>query len=98
MGKISKYSNLYGKDGEFLHGPGNYTIEEIEQLLDKLGEEKPNSKEYNNTMSVLLHMYEVYGNPHKDDIIQKLNDYAKSKTTKVEVAEALNEVKDISRG
>lgn len=33
MGKISKYSNLYYKDGNFLHKPGNYSIEELEELI-----------------------------------------------------------------
>ena len=28
MGKISKNSNLYDKNGKFLHKPGKYTIEE----------------------------------------------------------------------
>lgn len=47
-------------------------------------------------MSVLMHMYETKGNPHKDDIIQKINDYAKSKTktTKAEVINALKDIKD----
>lgn len=36
MGKISKYSNLYDKDGNFLHKPGNYSIEELEELIDTL--------------------------------------------------------------
>ena len=42
-------------------------------------------------MSVLMHMYETKGNPHKDEIVQKVNEYVKTKTTKAEVAEALNE-------
>lgn len=36
MGKISKYSNLYDKDCNFLHKPGNYSIEEFEELIDTL--------------------------------------------------------------
>lgn len=36
MGKISKYSNLYDKDSNFLHKPGNYSIEELEELVDTL--------------------------------------------------------------
>lgn len=35
MGKISKYSNLYDKNGEFLHGPGKWTVPEMELLLEK---------------------------------------------------------------
>ena len=94
MGKICKYSNLYDKNGNFLHKPGNYTIEEIEKLVDKLAEDSPQSKEYSNAIATLMHMYEIKGNPHKDEIIQKLNDCAKSKTTKSEVINALNEMND----
>lgn len=102
MGKISKYSNLYDKNGEFLHGPGSYTIQECEELVDKLAEEvnssqsseDSNSKAYANAMATLMHMYEIKGNPHKDEIIQKINDYAKSKTTKTEVINALNDLKN----
>lgn len=102
MGKISKYSNLYDKNGEFLHGPGSYTIQECEELVDKLAEEvnssqsseDSNSKAYANAMATLMHMYEIKGNPHKDEIIQKINDYAKSKTTKTEVINALSALKD----
>ena len=94
MGKINKYSNLYDKNGEFLHGPGSYTIQECEELTDKLAAEDSNSKAYANAMATLMHMYEVKGNPHKDEIIQKINDCAKSKTTKAEVINALNDLKD----
>lgn len=88
MGKISKYSNLYDKDGNFLHKPGNYSIEELEELIDTLDK---NSKEFANATAILMHMYETKGNPHKDEILQKINEYAKTKTTKAEVVEALNE-------
>lgn len=97
MGKICKYSNLYDKNGEFLHAPGSYTIQECEELVDKLAKEDPNSKAYANAMATLMHMYEVKGNPHEDEItqaIKKINDYAKSKTTKAEVVEALNETEN----
>lgn len=90
MGKICKYSNLYDKNGSFLHKPGNYTIKEVEDLLDSI--EDKDSVAYKNTMTVLMSMYEKYGNPHEDEIIQKINDYAKSKTTKAEVIEALNTI------
>ena len=99
MGRISKYSNLYDKDNNLLHSPGNYTVQECEKLVDKLAEEdKDNSTQasrraYENTMAVLMSMYEKYGNPHKDEIIQKLNDTVKSHTTKAEVIEALNDTK-----
>lgn len=91
MGKISKYSNLYDKNGNFLHKPGNYSIEELEKLVDTLDK---NSKEFANTTAILMHMYEQKGNPHRDELIQKLIEQSKTKTTKAEVVNALNELKD----
>lgn len=91
MGKISKYSNLYDKDGNFLHKPGNYSIEELEELIDMLDK---NSKEFANATAILMHMYEQKGNPHRDELIQKLIEQSKTKTTKAEVVNALNDIKD----
>ena len=91
MGKISKYSNLYDKDGNFLHKPGNYSIEELEELIDTLDK---NSKEFANATAILMHMYEQKGNPHRDELMQKLVEQSKTKTTKAEVVNALNDIKD----
>lgn len=90
MGKISKYSNLYDKDGNFLHKPGNYSIEELEDLIDTLDK---NSKEFANATAILMHMYEQKGNPHRDELIQKLIEQSKTKTTKAEVVNALKDIK-----
>ena len=95
MGKISKNSNLYDKDGEFLHKPGKYTIEELEELVDTLDK---NSREFANATAILMHMYEQKGNPHKDELIQKLIEQSKTKTTKAEVINALNDIKDEETG
>ena len=95
MGKISKYSNLYDKDGNFLHKPGNYSIEELEELVDTLDK---NSKEFANATAMLMHMYEQKGNPHRDELIQKLIEQSKTKTTKAEVINALNDIKDEETG
>lgn len=91
MGKISKYSNLYDKDGKFLHKPGKYTMEEIEALVDTLDK---NSREFANATAILMQMYEQKGNPHKDELIQKLIEQSKTKTTKAEVVNALNDIED----
>lgn len=89
MGKISKYSNLYDKDGNFLHKPGNYSIEELEELVDTLDK---NSREFANDTAILMHMYEQKGNPHRDELIQKLIEQSKTKTTKAEVVNALKDI------
>lgn len=91
MGKISKYSNLYDKDDNFLHKPGNYSIQELEELIDTLDK---NSKEFTNATAILMHMYEQKGNPHRDELIQKLIEQSKTKTTKAEIVNALNDIKD----
>ena len=91
MGKISKYSNLYDKDGNFLHKPGKYTIEELEKLVDTLDK---NSREFASATAILMHMYEQKGNPNRDELIQKLIDQPKTKTTKAEVIDALNDIKN----
>lgn len=95
MGKISRYSNLYDKDGNFLHKPGNYSIEELEELIDTLDK---NSKEFANATAILMHMYDQKGNPHRDELIQKLIEQSKTKTTKAEVVNALNDLKDEETG
>lgn len=89
MGKISKYSNLYDKDCNFLHKPGNYSIEELEELIDTLDK---NSKEFANATAILMHMYEQKGNPHRDELIQKLIEQSKTKTTNAEVINALKDI------
>lgn len=89
MGKISKYSNLYDKNGNFLHKPGNYSIEELEKLIDTLDK---NSKEFANATAILMHMYEQKSNPHRDELIQKLIEQSKTKTTKSEVINALKDI------
>lgn len=91
MGKISKYSNLYDKDGNFLHKPGRYTIEELEELIDTLDK---NSREFASATAILMHMYEQKGNPHRNELIQKLIEQSKTKTTKAEVINALNEANE----
>lgn len=91
MGKISKYSNLYDKDGNFLHKPGNYSIEELEELIDTLDK---NSREFASATAILMHMYEKEGNSHKDELIQKLTEQSKTKTTKAEIVDALNDIED----
>ena len=100
MGKICKYSNLYDKDGKLIRSVDSisgrledYTIEELENLVDELSKDETKRTEYTNSMSVLMHMYETKGNPHKDEIIKKVNDYVKTKTTKAEVTKALNDIK-----
>ena len=99
MGKISKYSNLYDKDGKLIRSVDSvsgrlddYTIEELENLVDELAKDETKRTEYANSMSILIHMYETKGNPHKDEIFKKINDQSKTKTTKAQVINALKDI------
>lgn len=99
MGKISKYSNLYDKDGKLIRSVDSvsgrlddYTIEELENLVDELAKDETKRTEYTNSMSVLMHMYETKGNPHKNEIVNKINEYVKTNTTKDEVINALKDI------
>ena len=99
MGKISKYSNLYDKDRKLIRSVDSvsgrlddYTIEELENLVDELAKDETKRTEYTNSMSVLMHMYETKGNPHKNEIVNKINEYVKTKTTKAEVINALKDI------
>ena len=89
MGKINKNSNLYDKNGNFLHKPGNKSKKELEKYVDTLDK---NSKEFANATAILMHMYEQKDNPHRDELIQKLIEQSKTKTTKAEVINALKDI------
>ena len=80
MGKISKYSNLYDKDGNFLHKPGNYSIEELEELIDTLDK---NSREFANATAILMHMYEQKGNPQETNLYKSLLSSLKQRLPKL---------------
>ena len=54
--------------------------------------QKNQRTEYTNSMSVLMHMYETKGNPHKNEIVNRINEYVKTKTTKTEVINALKDI------
>lgn len=81
--KIYKYANLYDKDGKLLRHVDKdgvlqkYSIEELEELVDRLGNEKDdngNLKDpvgFNNASYVLFQMYQKYGNPQIAELLKK---------------------------
>ena len=106
MGKISKYSNIYSTDGELLRRVDEktgklekYTTEELEQLLDKLGEDKDENGEikdkttFLNVQQMLMQYYWKYGNPHEEEIKAKLEEYAKQHRLEDQVNKAMEELK-----
>lgn len=106
MGKPTKYSNIYTKDGKLLRHVSdrgiieNWTIEETEELVDKLGKDvDENGKlnhpvEFNNAMKWLQHLYATQGNPHEKELIEKLQEMAKINNTNDAVGRALGELNE----
>lgn len=109
MGKINKYANIYDKEGNLIRHVGDdgklkkYTINELEDLVDKLAENKDENgnvkdpQSLNNVYSVLSEQYKK--NPSY--LINKLSKLQKEanpegstmaeKTTTEEVEKALKE-------
>lgn len=105
MGKICKYANLYDKDGNLIHKVNekgcleNYSMEELEILVDQLSQDYQRdggavtkyALDYAN--SLLLGMYMKYGNPHHDEIVEKLKaQYGNDKSTEELVRSALKDL------
>ena len=89
MGKINKYANIYDTEGNLIRHVGddgklkNYTINELEDLVDKLAEDKDEEghvkdpKSLNNVYSVLSEEYRK----HLNYLLQKLQELNKLKNT-----------------
>ena len=110
MGKICKYANIYSTEkdnnGEYkvirkVNNNGvleDYTMEELEQLVDDLGNDKDedgkikNKLAFNNASSMLFQYYQKYGNPHEKDIIEALKN--KPRSIDEQKQEALSTVMD----
>ena len=108
MSKINKWANLYDKDGKLIRKVDektgkleNYTMEELEELVDQLYNDKDedgkikNPQALNNVNMVLMEYYRKYGNPHLKDILEKLQN---SKSTDEQAQEKLREVEEEIEG
>lgn len=105
MGKISKYSNLYDKNGQLLrHVDENgllrdYTLEELDEYCKTLD---PNTQAYRNCCSVLIEWYQnprtkedkEYVQKKRQELLDKLQKQAEENKKKSpdSVTEALQEV------
>lgn len=102
MSKINKWANLYDKDGKLIRKVDektgkleNYTMEELEELVDRLANDKDengnirNPQALNNANMVLMEYYRIYGNPHIAEILEKLQN---TKSTHEQAQEKLREV------
>lgn len=105
MGKISKFANIYDKNGNLIRKVNedgvleNYTIEELEMLIDQLSEDYKRdggqvtkfALDYAN--GLLMQLYMKHGNPHQDEILAKLKEqYGDNKSTGELVQSALNDL------
>lgn len=112
MGKINKYANIYDKEGNLIRHVGDdgklkkYTINELEDLVDKLAEDKDENgnvkdpQSLNNVFSVLSEQYKK--NPkylfNKINELQKKNESEGAtmaeKTSAEDIEKALNDTVD----
>ena len=105
MGKISKYSNIYDREGNKMRSVNDkgvledMTMKEVQDLVDKLGTEKDENgnikdpQAFNNASAWLMQMY---NNPkyskEKEDFIKELND--RLRVNKDEVTKSLNDAEN----
>lgn len=101
MGKINKFANIYDRNGRLVRHVNdkgeleNYTIPELEELVDELAEDKDEKgrvkdpQALNNVTAILFQQYQKKGFSNKDEILAKL-----SKPTQKQAVEALKEVEE----
>lgn len=101
MGKISKYSNIYDKEDKLIKHVDednilhNYTLDELEELVDKLGNNKDENghvkdkQAFDNASYMLFQYYQKYGNPHEKEILEQLT---KSRSISEQKQDALNDI------
>lgn len=99
MGMINKHANLYDKNGNLIRRVNedcileNYTIPELEQLVDKLSKEEDKRTEYENALRVLISMYNTkQGREYQQKIISSLTENAIKKSDSEQAVEKLKEV------
>lgn len=109
MGKICKYANIYSKNCNSTNCKDNiirhvnkdgilkdYTMEELEKLVDDIGNDKDESgrikdiQSFNNASSILLQYYQKYGYPHKDELLNMLSK-SKQRPIEEQVTDALKD-------
>ena len=108
MGKINKYANIYDKEGNLIRKVDekdgvlkNYTIEELEKLVDELAndrDENGNIKDpqtLNNVNMVLMQMYSTKkGQTRLQQLLEELKAKQSEKPTEEQAVEALNKLKE----
>lgn len=96
MSKINKFANLYDKNGNLLRKAPltNVTIEELEKMIDEYKGDK-SSKEYSNLIYSLMDLYNKYGNPHEQELIDRIKQNADNeRSDEQRIRESLEELSD----
>lgn len=90
MGKLNKHANLYSKDGELLREAPlkAYNIQELEDWIDAAEPGKARDL----AIMRLYELYRKYGNPHEQELIDRIKNAAKLKTDEDQIKRALGEV------
>lgn len=90
--KQHRHRNLYDLEGNIIRkAPLNsVTMQELEEMIDNYKGDK-SSKEYGNMIMWLYRMYNEKGNPHEQELRERILNLAKSKQE--EVKEKLEELK-----
>lgn len=98
-----KFANTY-KNGKIISKKDKwghtraYTIEELEQLVDELANDKDEDgkvkdpQALNNANMILFQMYQRYGNPHEEELLKMIKEAQKEKTLYEQKQAALEEV------
>lgn len=98
-----KYANTY-KNGEIISKKDengitrDYTIQEVEELIDRLSEDKDENgkvkdpESLNNAVKILMQLYRKYGNPHEKSILEAIKKAQEGKTLEEQKQEALQEL------
>lgn len=107
MSKLNKYANLYDKDGNLLRHIDektgkleDYTIEELEKLVDELANDKDENGKVkdpmalNNANWVLTQYYHKYGVPNFEEIIEEWKKQQEQKSINEQIEQKLQEVAD----
>lgn len=96
MAKIDKHANLYDKDGNLIRRVNDkgiledYTIPELEQLVDELSKDETKQTEYNNALRVLISMYNTkQGKEYQKKVIESLT------TPKSDSEQAVEKLKEV---
>lgn len=98
-----KFANTY-KNGKIISKKDKwgrtraYTIEELEQLVDELANDKDEDgkvkdpQALNNANMILFQMYQRYGNPHEKEILEAIKKMQEEKSLEEQEQAALEEV------